>query len=74
MTDPFKHPNPHIRKMARLAAKSGLEMSAFDVQIANEKGYKMCYYCGKRAYFKPTVGTWVCSCGGMFRLGKWIKR
>jgi hypothetical protein len=65
--------NPHIRRMAKIEAKHGLEMSDFDAKIAEEKGYKICT-CGSKAWFKPTVGTWVCSCGMIFRLGEWRKR
>lgn len=66
-----KQPNPHIRRMQRIASKSGLEYSKFDVAIASEKGFKVCGQCGSKAYFKPSVGTYVCYCGSLLRLGQW---
>lgn len=65
--------NPHIRRMKRIARKSGLEYSRFDVSIAREKGRKICGQCNSKAYFKPSVGTYVCYCGSLLRLGKWTE-
>lgn len=63
--------NPHIRRMKSIARKSGLEYSRFDVSIAREKGFKTCGKCGRKAYYKPTVGSYVCLCGSLLRLGEW---
>lgn len=64
--------NPHIRRMKQIEAKSGFECSDFDIQTSDDYGKKKCGKCGSNAYFKPTVGTFVCYCGSLLRQGEWV--
>jgi ribosomal protein L37AE/L43A len=59
--------------MQTIERKYGLEASAFDIQTANEHPPKHCALCNKKAWYKPSVGTWVCSCGAINRGDRWIE-
>lgn len=64
--------NPHIQAMARLAEQSGLELSKDDIEQARLHKRRKCA-CDKWAYWKPTVGTYVCpACGAVLRKGEWF--
>lgn len=67
-----KSKNPWVNQMIRVEAKYDLERDHVGIVRAEEKGRVKCPD-GHKAWFKPTVGTYVCSCGYLRRVGDWVK-
>lgn len=54
--------NPHLKESIQLARESGLELGNEDFRSCRDHKPRKCG-CGKTAWWKPTVGAYVCLCG-----------
>lgn len=52
--------NPHIANMLKTERDHGLERDWAGIESAKRKPKIVCKACGCDAYFKPTVGAYVC--------------
>lgn len=63
--------NPHINEMIAIEKKFDLERDHEGIRSANRKGTMTHPGCGGTAWFKPTVGRFVCECSAVFAKGEW---